>query len=258
MPLAGLAGRVVIVTGAASGIGRAVAERLVAEQSSVVLVDVDASGLERAVADLGNDRALGVVADVSTEEGTERYFSAARARFGQVDGLHANAGIAEPGKTLAETDPEDFDRTIAINVRGVFLGIRGMLLALAEQGTRGSLVTTASVLGLKGLAGVGSYCASKAAVISLTRTAAIEAGPAGHRVNAILPGPIATSMAKRIEQSLPPDERAAFRAGLLEPVPLGRFGQAHEVAALAAWLLSEESSYANGGIYSIDGGQSAG
>jgi len=258
VPLAGLSDKVVIVTGGASGIGRAVVERLLEEGSRVTLADVDERALRAARAELGEERLLAVEADVSTEDGTERYFSAALERFGRVDGLHANAGIADPGPTIAETEPAAFDRMISVNLRGVFLALRRMLRTLDEQGSRGSIVTTSSVLGLQGLAGSGSYCASKAAVIALTKTAAIEAGPAGHRVNAILPGPIATPMAARIEASLPPDDRDGFRASLTALVPLRRLGEADEVAALAAWLLSDESSYATGGVYSIDGGQAAG
>jgi NAD(P)-dependent dehydrogenase (short-subunit alcohol dehydrogenase family) len=250
MPLAGLDGKVVIVTGGAAGIGRAVVERLLAEGSSVVAVDV-------ADVDLSDERLLPVQADVSTEEGTERYFEAALERFGRVDGLHANAGIAEPGPTIAETEPADFDRMLAVNLRGAFLAIRRMLRTLDAQGTKGSIVATSSVLGLHGMAGSGSYCASKAGVIALTKTAAIEAGPAGHRVNAILPGPIDTPMAARIREGLPAEEQEAFSRSLVDLVPLARFGQAAEVAALVAWLLSDESSYATGGVYSIDGGQAA-
>jgi NAD(P)-dependent dehydrogenase (short-subunit alcohol dehydrogenase family) len=255
MPLAGLADRVVIVTGGASGIGRAVVERLLAEGSSVALVDVQ--GVDAACEELADDRLLGVTADVSSEDGSERYFAAAVGRFGRVDGLHANAGIAEPGPTIAETEPAAFDRMLAVNVRGVFLALRRMLRTLDAQGTRGSIVATSSVLGIRGLAGSGSYCASKAAVLGLVRTAAIEAGPAGHRVNAVLPGPIATPMAGRIVAGLPAEEQDAFRRGLTDVVPLGRMGDAAEVAALVAWLLSDESSYATGGVFSIDGGQAA-
>jgi NAD(P)-dependent dehydrogenase (short-subunit alcohol dehydrogenase family) len=258
MPLAGLTEKVVIVTGGASGIGRAVVERLLNEGSSVVVVDIHEDGVRGVCAELPGDRLLGVTADVATLEGTDRYFAAAVKRFGRVDGLHANAGIAEPGRTIADTDPEDFDRMIAVNLRGVFLGLRGMLRRLTLQGTPGSIVTTSSVLGLKGFAESASYCASKAAVIAFTKTAAIEAGAAGHRVNAVLPGPIATPMAARIEASLPPEDRDQFRRNLVSVVPLGRFGQASEVAALVAWLLSDESSYVTGGIYSVDGGQAAG
>ncbi|MFN8225013.1 MAG: SDR family NAD(P)-dependent oxidoreductase [Gaiellales bacterium] len=248
----------VIVTGGASGIGRAVVERLLAEGSEVVFVDRDERLVDELAGELASERALGVVADVTSEDETERYYAAALERFGRVDGLHANAGIAEPGPTIAETEMASYDRIMAVNVRGVFLAVRKHLRQVTAQGTTGSIVTTSSVIGIRGMHGSGSYCASKAAVIGLTRAAAIEAGPLGHRINAVLPGPIATPMADRIREGLEAEERAAFAQSLLDVVPLARMGEAAEVAALVAWLLSDEASYVTGGLFSADGGQAAG
>jgi NAD(P)-dependent dehydrogenase (short-subunit alcohol dehydrogenase family) len=256
--LAGLDGRVVVVTGGASGIGRATVERLLDEGARVAFVDRDDDGVQAVAKELASDHALGIVADVSSEAGAEAYFDAALERFGRIDGLFANAGIAEPGPTVAETEVDLFDRTMAVNVRGVFLAVRRQLRQLAAQGTQGSIVATSSALGIRGSAGSGVYCASKAAVIGLTRTAAIEAGPDGHRVNAVLPGPIATPMSTRIRATVAEADREQFTRRLVEVVPLARWGEAAEVAALVAWLLSDESSYVTGGIFSVDGGQAAG
>jgi len=236
MALDGLAGKVVIVTGGASGIGRASAERLLAEGAKVALVDQNADAVQQAVAELGDGGVVGTVADVSTEEGTERYFTTTLERFGRVDGLHANAGIEGPVGTIAEVEMDDFDRLMAVNLRGVFLAIRRMLRTLAQQGSGGAIVSTASALGLRGRPGLAPYSASKAAVISLTKTAAMEAGPSGIRVNAVLPGPTQTSMITRLWESSPNAEEV--RAAMIAAIPLRRYGQPEDVAGLVAYLAS--------------------
>lgn len=258
MALRGLSGKVVIVTGAGSGIGRASAERLLEEGASVLAVDSDGEAARRLTDELGEERLLGVVADVSTDEGTARYVAAARERFGRVDGLHANAGIEGPAGPLAEVEPTEFDRLIAVNLRGAFLGIREILRTYAEQGGGGAIVVTSSALGLRGRPGLGPYAASKAAVLSLVKTAAMEAGASGVRVNAVCPGPIATPMIERLEETFGAGDPGSVHDAIEAGIPLGRYGTPAEVAALVAWLLSDESSFANGGVYTVDGGESAG
>jgi NAD(P)-dependent dehydrogenase (short-subunit alcohol dehydrogenase family) len=247
MALRGLPGKVVIVTGGASGIGRATAARLIEEGAHVAIVDVDDENVFRSARELGEDKALAVTADVSVPTDVDRYFAATIERFGRVDGLFNNAAIVAPVLTLAEVTLEAVERVFSVNVFGVFLGLRKMLGVLAEQRSPGVILNTSSGLALRGVEKQGPYAASKAAVVSLTRTAAREAGPAGIRVNAILPGPTETPMYLGVPQDMR-DEYAQL-------IPLGRNGKPEEVAALAAWLLSEESSNVTGAAYLVDGGE---
>jgi meso-butanediol dehydrogenase/(S,S)-butanediol dehydrogenase/diacetyl reductase len=247
MALRGLPGKVVIVTGGASGIGRATVARLIEEGAYVAIVDVDDENVFRSARELGEDKALAVTADVSVPTDVDRYFAATIERFGRVDGLFNNAAIVAPVLTLAEVTLEAVERVFSVNVFGVFLGLRKMLGVLAEQRSPGVILNTSSGLALRGVEKQGPYAASKAAVVSLTRTAAREAGPAGIRVNAILPGPTETRMYLGVPQEMR-DEYAQL-------IPLGRNGKPEEVAALAAWLLSEESSNVTGAAYLVDGGE---
>jgi len=246
MPLKGLADKVVIVTGGASGIGRATAARLIEEGARVTIVDVNAASVERAVGELGEQQLLGVTADVSQEADVDRYFAATLERFGRVDGLFNNAGIAPAPQSLADFDTAAFVRVLEVNVLGAFLGMRKMLNLLAADGSSGSIVNTSSGLALRAIALQGPYAASKAAVVSLTKTAAREAGPRV-RVNALLPGPTETPM----YLAVPEDIREEYA----KLIPLGRMGQPAEQAAMAAWLLSDESSFVTGAIYLVDGGE---
>ncbi len=258
MALAGLRDRVFMVTGAAGAIGRAVAERLLAEGAKVALVDVDREAVERVAVDIAQpERSLAVTADVSSVEGTDRYVDATLERFGRIDGLHNNAGSEGPLKPLRDVSPEEFDRLIALNVRGVFLGLRRTLQVLADQGSGGSIVNTASVLGTRGVASAAAYAASKAAVISLTKSAAIEAGTTGIRVNAVLPGPVEGRMIDAVAAGVIPEDPARGHELITTRLPMQRYGRPHEIAALVAWLLSDECTYATGGLYTADGGDAA-
>lgn len=257
MALRGLDERVVVVTGAAGGIGVAVCERLVEEGARVVAVDADGSAAGRLVQAFDRDRAVAVTADVATEEGTDSYVSAAVAAFGRIDAFHNNAGIEGSRAPIVDGDVANFDRVIAVNLRGVYLGLRAVLRQQRAQGGGGSIVNTASVAGLRAHPGLAAYVASKHGVAGLTKCAAIEAAPLGIRVNAVCPGPIDTRMMASIERMADPTDPVAARTAFANRSPMGRYGTAAEVAALVCWLISDESSFVNGVTYPVDGGRTA-
>jgi NAD(P)-dependent dehydrogenase (short-subunit alcohol dehydrogenase family) len=249
MGLKGLTDRVVIVTGGASGIGLATVSRLLEEGARVAIVDYDAQAIDAALDVHDRDRVAGVLADVASEGDVSRAFAEVRERFGRIDSLHNNAGIEGPPTALVDSDVAALDRLIAVNLRGAYLVLREMLRTAAAQAAPATIVNTASGTALHTVRNSGLYAATKAAVISLTRTAAVESAAAGVRVNAIVPGPIDTALFGRVG----PEVRAAVEAG----IPAERIGTPGEVAALAAWLLSDESPFVTGGTYTVDGGETA-
>jgi NAD(P)-dependent dehydrogenase (short-subunit alcohol dehydrogenase family) len=245
-------GQVAVVTGGAGGIGRAIAVELAAAGFSIVAVDVDEAGLQATVAAVDGE-ALAVVADVTTAEGAQSYVAAARDAFGSIDVLANNAGIEGAVAEIVDYPLDVFDRIVAVNLRGVFLGLKFVLPVMYSQGD-GAVVNTASMAGMLGLAETSVYNATKAAVISLTKTAAAEAGPRGVRVNAICPGMIETRMFQSLVEGFNPDDQVAQRAAMTERVPLGRFGQPEEIARVVRFLASSDSSYVNGSAFLADGG----
>jgi NAD(P)-dependent dehydrogenase (short-subunit alcohol dehydrogenase family) len=247
MPLAGLSDKVVLITGGASGIGRATAERLVAEGANVAIVDLDEDHVTKVAGEIG-ERVVGLRGDVTSPKDVERYFGDAERALGPIDGLFNNAGIAASGNHIADTSPEQFERVVSTNLTGVFLNLRAMLRRCAERERPGAIVCTSSAMALRSMPGHAPYIASKAAVVALTKVAAVEGGPLV-RVNALLPGPIDTPIIAGIT--------TAMRNAIEQSLPLKRLGEAHEMAAIAAWLLSDESSYATGGAFVIDGGDIA-
>ena len=200
MPLQGLKGEVAVVTGAGGGIGGAVARRLSREGAKVVVVDVDDEAAARTAASIGDD-AVAVPADVSDPADVERYTAAAVERFGRIDAVHLNAGYAGDIVPFADGDIEDFDRIIAVNVRGVFLGLRAAIRQMTAQGDGGSIVVTSSVLGIAGRQLQGPYSAAKHAVLGLMRSAALDHAREGIRVNALCPGLVDTAMVPRPRRS---------------------------------------------------------
>jgi NAD(P)-dependent dehydrogenase (short-subunit alcohol dehydrogenase family) len=251
MPLNGISGKVAVVTGAASGIGEATARRLSEEGASVVAVDWSEEQVEALASSLPGP-AIAVHADVSLEPDVGRYMQQALERYGRVDLVHLNAGIAGTFAPFDEIEAEDFDRVIAVNLRSVFLGLRAALRQLRAQGDGGAIVTTSSLAGLHGGSVIIPYIAAKHGVIGLTKAAAVHGAPFGIRVNSIAPGVIVTPLIRHLEEMAGSPEALA---DAMQPIiPMHRYGSAEEAAGLVALLLSDDASYVTGVIVPIDGG----
>ena len=257
-PQAGrFADKVAIITGGGSGIGLATAKMLVAEGAQVVIAGRTRARLEQAAASLGSERCEIVEADTSRPEDNERIVAAATKRFGGVDVFIANAGIGLPTWSIVDLPVESFDQVIAVNVRGVFLGLKSVIPAMRERG-KGSIVVVSSIAGLKARGtGNAAYVASKHAELGLVKTAAVEAAPYGIRVNSVLPGPTDTTMIRELEAARSRDTGGKGREAILRGMPLARYGHVDEVAGLITFLASDQAGFCTGGDYTADGGFSA-
>ncbi|WP_422768696.1 SDR family NAD(P)-dependent oxidoreductase [Plantactinospora sp. WMMC1484] len=248
----GLAGKVAVVTGAAGGIGAATARRLAEEGAHVVAVDTDEAGARKVAESLATEGSW-VVADVSTEEGVAAYVRAAADRFGRLDLHHLNAGIPGSFATLPELTVAEFDRVMAVNVRGVFLGVRAAFRRFAAQGGGGSVVLTGSIGSLRGSADLLAYQTSKHAVLGILRGAAMYGGPLGVRVNAVAPGIVPTDLFAATPEVAGGRDDMSRRAS---STPLRRAGTGDEIAGVVAFLLSDDAGYMTGEVVSVDGGAS--
>ncbi len=246
-----LAGKVAIVTGAASGIGTATALKFAAEGARVMLADVSVDALAKAIATIraalpatGGESLASAVADVTDDAQVRRMVADTIERFGRVDCLVNNAGITQDARLVKMTEVQ-FDRVIDVNLKGVFLCTRAVADPMIAQGS-GVVLNASSVVGLYGNFGQTNYAATKAGLIGFTKTWARELGPKGVRVNAVCPGFVATP----ILATIPPE----VMQKMVDKVPLGRLAQPAEIAAVYAFLASDEASYMNGAVVEVSGG----
>lgn len=243
-------GRVVLVTGAGSGLGRASAQRLSAEGAAVALIDIDADSVAATAAELTGET-LVVQADISDESALEDAVARAVERFGRIDHHHLNAGIFGSFVPLPDLSVEEFERVMAVNVRGQFLGLRAAFRQFSSQGTPGSIVVTASIASLTGSADLLAYHTSKHAVVGLIHGAAVYGGPLGIRVNGVAPGIVPTELFSAAAEATGGKNDMATRAST---TPLRRAGTPEEIAGVTAFLLSDDAAYVTGQIVSADGG----
>ncbi|HXG19748.1 MAG TPA: glucose 1-dehydrogenase [Methylomirabilota bacterium] len=252
-----LDGKVAIITGGSGGIGLA-AGRLFAREGArgVLLVDLQEEPLKNAVQSIGGAAVSYMVADVTQPEQVQAYVRTAVERYGGVDISLQNAGIEGVVQPITDYPIDIFDKVLAVNVRGVWLGLKYLMPEMQKRGG-GSIIITSSVAGIRGTPGVSAYITSKHAVIGLMRTAALEGAEHNIRVNTVNPAPIETRMIRSLEEGFAPGEAARAKERIAATVPLRRYGSPEEVANIMLFLASDESSYCTGGVYMVDGGISA-
>ena len=238
---------VAVVTGGARGIGLAIGRWFLSRNYGVALIDIDADTLARTERDLADpERVLAVHADVSRPEQVARAMAAVDERFGRIDALVNNAGVAV-FKPILDTSYEEWRHVLGTNLDGAFLCTQAAAPVMLREGRGGAVVNIASISGLRASTLRVAYGTSKGALIHLTKQQAIELGNAGIRVNAIAPGPVDTEMAKLVHS-------VAIRSDYHDVIPLNRYGTVDEIASAAGFLCSAEAGYINGQVLAVDGG----
>jgi NAD(P)-dependent dehydrogenase (short-subunit alcohol dehydrogenase family) len=244
--------RVAVITGAGSGIGRAMSLLFAREGARVLAADLDGAAAEETAAQVGA-QCVAMRVDASQPDEVRAMIERAEAEMGRIDVLCNNAGIGST-TDVVDCEPDDWDRVMTVNVRSVFLGCKYAVPHMVRQG-RGAIVNTASVAGMVGVPKRASYCASKGAVIALTRQVAMDFVKQGVRVNCVCPGTVDSPWVERLLAGV--DDRAAARAALEARQPMGRLGTPEEVAAAALYLASDDAAFVTGTSLVLDGGWTA-
>jgi NAD(P)-dependent dehydrogenase (short-subunit alcohol dehydrogenase family) len=249
--------RIALVTGAAGVIGTATMQLLAERGARIVAIDRNERQLLAAIEDLpGSAQALAITADVTNEDEVADYVRQAIDKFGTIDVFYNNAGIEGDIAPIVDYSLESFRRVLDVNVVGVFLGLKHVLPVMLKQ-NRGSIINTASIAGLIGTPDIAAYCASKHAVIGLTKSAALECSATGVRVNCVCPGMIDSRMLNAIVAGRNPGNAPVPTDKIVDRTPAGRLGHASEVASIVAFLASDEANYVSGSAYTVDGGRTA-
>ncbi|MCK9577950.1 SDR family oxidoreductase [bacterium] len=239
-----LNGKVAIVTGASSGLGKAIAEMFVKEGAKVIFSDINPYD------GILDKNAIFKKADTSKDKDVRKLVDLAVSKFGRLDIMVNNAGIGLTGE-ISNMSDDVWNKVIAVNLNGVFYGVRSAAAYMKENKIKGSIINMASILGQVGFRGAGAYCSTKGAVNQLTKTASLELAPYGIRVNSIAPGFIETGMTKGIKK----DKKA--NAAIIGATPLGHMGEPNDIAYAALYLASEESKFVTGSVLYVDGGWTA-
>lgn len=244
--------KVVVITGGSGGIGAETAKKFHEQGAKVVLVDLDAAALEETAQSLGTDNVTTYAADVSQNDQVAGYVKHALDTFGKIDVFFNNAGVEGVVQPISEYPEDVFDKVMAVNVKGVWLGLKHVLPVLSDGGV---VINTASVAGLTGTPNVSAYVASKHAVVGLTRVAALEVADRNIRVNSVHPSPVDNRMMRSLEEGFAPGQAEAAKETFAQAIPLRRYATNEDIANGVVFLASDEGSFITGTKLVVDGGQ---